>query len=258
MRGGPSCLCWPAICCALLALSGCRAGIDPALYAKFQAAQEQFDRASQPSEFLRAAALYQEILDSGVDSGAVLYNQGNAFMQAGHRGRAIACYRQAQRYRPRDPQLEANLRYALDGGRTEPPRALLAQLLFWQSWLSYPEKFHLSTAAACLTFGLGVVSLFVQRGWLRSVAAAALLLTCVLVLSAAYDWYRFDYCGHGVIVVPEVVARKGNAVSYEPAFTQPLKEGTEFRVLESRGGWLLVRLDGGQEGWVPLHAATVF
>ena len=44
---------------------------------------------------------------------AVLYNQGNAWMRAGATGRALAAYRQAQRYRPRDPYLAANLQNAL-------------------------------------------------------------------------------------------------------------------------------------------------
>ena len=39
-----------------------------------------------------SAAKAQEILDAGVTSGVVLYNQGNAFMRAGQTGRAIACY----------------------------------------------------------------------------------------------------------------------------------------------------------------------
>ena len=97
----------------------------PALAQTFQAAQQAFDKAQTPDDFLRAASLYQEILDAGLVSGAVLYNQGNAFLRGGHRGRAIACYRQAQRYRPRDPWLDHNLRCALGPGYTAPKRAIL-------------------------------------------------------------------------------------------------------------------------------------
>ena len=78
-----------------------------------------------------------------------------------------------------------------------------------------------------------------------------LALTVILAASAVYDWYRFERTEHGVVVQPEVVARKGNAESYDPAFTEPLKEGTEFRVLERRGTWLQIQLPGGIAGWVP-------
>ena len=98
---------------SLAASSGCGGRVDPTMFSQFQRAQEAFDQAQQPDEFLRVAALYQEMLDTGLVSGAVLYNQGNAFMRAGQRGRALACYRQAVRYRPRDPYLAANLNYAL-------------------------------------------------------------------------------------------------------------------------------------------------
>ena len=92
---------------ALVVSSGCGRGVDLDVSRTFQEAQETFDDAEAPEDFLRAAGLYQSILERGVVSGVVLYNQGNAYMRAGQRGRAIAAYRQAQRYRPRDPYLEA-------------------------------------------------------------------------------------------------------------------------------------------------------
>ena len=60
---------------------------------KFQAAQQAFDDARKPEEFAKAAMLDQEILDRWGLSGPVLYNQGNAWMQAGQPGRAVASYR---------------------------------------------------------------------------------------------------------------------------------------------------------------------
>ena len=79
-----------------------------------------------------------------------------------------------------------------------------------------------------------------------------------MIISAAYDWYRFDYVVRGVITQADVVARKGNAESYEPALNEKLSEGTEFRLLERRGDWLLIRLPGGQEGWIDQRAAVTY
>ncbi|MEX0818167.1 MAG: hypothetical protein WD070_01200, partial [Pirellulaceae bacterium] len=80
-RGGRAAVCFVMIV-VLSTGVGCGSSVDPAMYAKFQAAQERFEQASDPAQFLQAAATYQEILDTGVVSGAVLYNQGNAFMRA--------------------------------------------------------------------------------------------------------------------------------------------------------------------------------
>jgi len=244
---------------APLVFSGCRQGADLELSKKFQAAQKAFDEASSPDEFLKVAALYQEIRDIDGISGAVLYNQGNAFMRAGRRGRAIAAYRQAERYRPNDPYLEANLRYALAAHDATPQRRPVVEyLLFWQDWCSYPAKFYLAAAVTIATFILGLISLLTRRRLFTRLAIGGVVLVALLVFSAGYDWYRYDHLVHGVVVEDEVVARKGNGAGYEPAFTEPLPEGTEFRVVNRRGKWLLIRLPGDQEGWIEQGAAVVY
>jgi hypothetical protein len=242
----------------LFALPGCARNLDPRLAQKFQAAQTAFDRATKPEEFVKVAAMYQEMIDDGAVSGAVFYNQGNAWMRAKQPGRAIAAYRQAEQYRPRDPYLEANLQYALGPG-VSAHRPILETILFWQNWLSYPEKFYGAAAAALLTFCFAASMLFTSRRrlWRRLVLAGA-AITALLIVSAAYDWYRFDYVVRGVIIQADVVARKGNAESYEPALNEKLSEGTEFQVLEHRGQWLLIRLPGGQEGWIDQQAAVTY
>ena len=242
---------------AALLCGGCLQRGDPQSAAIFQKAQETFDRAASPDDFLQAAALDQEILDRGVVSAAVLYHQGNALMRAGQRGRAIAAYRQAQRYRPRDSYLEANLLSATSGDAA-PRRAIIEYLLFWQDWLGYGEKFTLAGVAAGLTFALALAASLLGRRRLARLALASLAVTLLLMFSAGYDWYRYEYLVHGVTIDRQTVARKGYAASYEPALTAPLSEGTEFLVVQRRGGWLLVRLAGGQEGWLPENAAVVY
>lgn len=241
-----------------LAFVGCGSSVDPAMYAKFQAAQDRFEQATAPPQFLQAAATYQEILDAGVVSGAVLYNQGNAFMRAGERGRAIACYRQAKRHRPRDPYLDANLRYALGEKSSARTKPIIEYILFWSEWISYHGKFQASLVCALVTFCVSVASLFVKPQLLRRIATVALAATMAFVISAGYDWYRFSHVKHGVVIVEEVVARKGDSESYQPAFTKPLDEGTEFQVLDQRNGWTHLRLGGEQDGWVPSKAVTVY
>jgi tetratricopeptide (TPR) repeat protein len=243
----------------LLAFGGCARSVDPESLRAFQEAQKTFDAAATPDDFLKAAALYQGILDRGVVSGAVLYNQGNALMRAGQRGRAIAAYRQAQRYRPRDPYLDANLRYALGAvSPAERRRPVIEYLLFWQNWLGYTEKFILAGAVVAITLGLGLGAVFFSRRRLKRLALAGAAVCLVAIFSAAYDWYRYDATTHGVTLPNEVVARKGNGTSYEPALSAALPEGTEFELLGRRGGWLLVRMAGGQEGWLPEEAVALY
>ena len=247
------------LCAALLpCLGGCRGTVDLESARKFQAAQQAFDDARTPEDFAKVAALYQEIIDRHGVSGAALYDQGNAWMRAEQPGRAIAAYRRALRYLPRDPYLNHNLSIARGFDAPETRRPVIETILFWQNWLSYLEKFYLAAAAALATFAVATIGLFVARRTLRRITYAGLVLTGILALSAVYDWNRFDNTPHGVVIVPETVARKGNAVGYEPAFNEELPEATEFQVIERRGDWLLIRLPGGGEGWIEEKAAVTY
>lgn len=250
-------LVWIAMGIAALT-AGCGRAPGPEELRLFVKAQDTFDQAVSRDDYLRAAAMYQEILDRGFHSGAVLYNQGNALMQAGQRGRAIAAYRQAMRYRARDPYLEANLRSALGGGSERARRSLVEYLLFWQDWLSYPEKFRLLAALAVLAAGLGLAAIALRRRRITQLALGCLSVALAIAVSAGYDWYRYDGLQHGVVTTAKLTARKGNSTSYQPALTAPLDEGTEFVVIERRGDWLLVRLPAGQEGWLEERGVVTY
>ncbi len=245
----------------LLFLCGaCGGPVDLERSRSFQEAQDRFNTADSPEAFLEAAALFQRILDVSFINGAVLYNLGNAYMNADQRGLAVAAFRQARRYRPRDPFLENNLRFALGSeGPIASSRTLLQHILFWQDWLSYPEKFLLLAGFGGLSLFLGLASLLSggKRAWKR-LLWAALLLTFVLAVSAAFDGYRFEWILHGVVINDDVMARKGNSESYPPSFTEALKKGTEFRVLDKRGEWLLIRLMNRLEGWILDKEAALY
>jgi hypothetical protein len=244
---------------AVFLLSGCARTMDPRQVEQFQAAQKAFDGAVKPEDFIGVAAMYQELLDppNNFISGGVYYDLGNAWMRAKQPGRAIAAYRQAQRYLPRDVHLEENLREALKADPNA-QRPIAETIMFWQNWLSYPETFYLATTAVGLTLALAVAMLFWPTRVLNRLVLALAAISLLTIFSALYDAWRFDYVEHGVTVEAEVVARKGNAESYEPALTENLPEGTEFRLIDRRPHWLLIRLPGGHEGWIAERSAVVY
>ena len=84
------------------------------------------------------------------------------------------------------------------------------------------------------------------------------ILLILMTASAARDWREFEQLKHGVITADDVVARKGNSDSYEPAFTEPLPQGTEFIVIDQRTEWLHVQLQDALSAWIPQRSATVY
>lgn len=241
---------------AFLAIGPAHAA-DLDLAAKLTKAQETFQQAKSPEDYLKAAAMFQEIRDAGVENGVLLYDQGNAYMRAGATGRAIACYRQAQIYRPRDPYLDANLRFALESTTAAAPTQ--NPLYFWRSWLGYREIFVTMFIAGLTAFVLAMIPVVWPKvGFLRRAALVPVGVCLLFAVAGAIDWYHFDYLSQGVITAAEVTARKGNADTYAAAFTKPLPQGTEFTVVEERSGWLLVQLPDGPQGWIPSRDAVTF
>lgn len=239
--------------------SGCGAAPDLDTASRFQAAEEKFEDASNEDDYILVAALYQEILDSGFVSGSVLYNQGNAWMQAGKRGHAIASYRQAKRHLPRDPYLDANLKQALAQQSIEQRKPLLDYVFFWQQSISYREKGVVLTAL--LAFVL-LISLAANLGWqptnLRRFRMVLLAALALIAISLGRDWYNQEFTKHGVVVASNCTARKGGSESYEPAFNQSLQDGTEFTVIQELNGWLNIQLPKSGECWIPKNASVTY
>lgn len=224
----------------------------------FEGANRAFATATTPDQFRDVAARFESLRRNGGECGAVLFNLGNTWFRAGEMGRAIAAYREAERYLTRDPVLVANLAEARRVAGVAAPQAELAdRLLFWRAWSSYPLAAQSAIVFAVLAFvfagavRLGVRKLVVPARIVSVHAALALLVF-------ALEFHRFEIERRGVVVIEQVVARKGDAESYGPAFTAPLVEGQEVRVLDSRGGWTRVQLGNGIDGWVPEQSLVVW
>jgi tetratricopeptide (TPR) repeat protein len=218
----------------------------------FVRALEVFDAAKTPDDYRQSAALLESLLADGFRSSAVYYNLGNACYRAGEYGRAIAAYRKAKPYRPRDPYLEANLRQALavaPGRLPEPPAPWWRHVLFWSGWLSFPEKAYGAFAAFLLASLAACAALFLRRASGYWISAALLAIGMILSLDAALAYVDATGTRHGVVTT-ETIARKGIGKDYEPAFDQPLKDGAEFTVLSENGEWIFGHFEGIGDGWL--------
>jgi tetratricopeptide (TPR) repeat protein len=218
----------------------------------FVRALEQFDAAKTPQDYRASAALLESLLADGFRSGAVYYNLGNAYYRAGEFGRAIAAYRKAKPYRPRDPYLDANLRQALSlapGRLSEPPSPWWQHVLFWSGWLSFPEKAEGAFAALVLAALAAGAAFFLRRPRGYWISAALFVMGAILSVDTALEYTDVAGSRHGV-VTSETIARKGIGKDYEPAFDQPLKDGAEFTVLAENGDWILCHFEGIGDGWL--------
>ncbi len=111
--------------------------------------------ARTPSEFVAAARNYETLADAGIENGALFYNLGTAWLQAGRFDDAARALERAERYEGAAPDIRRNLLAAYGGAqknrRPDLPwdrsvfvwhyalpcatRALLAALSFSLAWL---------------------------------------------------------------------------------------------------------------------------
>ena len=218
----------------------------------FMRALELFDAAKTPHDYSESAALLESLLADGFRNGAVYYNLGNAYFRAGQYGRAIAAYRKAQAYRPRDPYLDANLRQALSvapGRLPEPPSPWWRHVLFWSGWLSFPEKAYAAFAGFLLAALAAIAALLFRRPRGYWLSAALGLAAIVVSIDAGLAYADVTWSRHAV-VTDETIARKGIGKDYEPAFDQPLKDGAEFTVLSESDDWVFGHFEGIGDGWL--------
>lgn len=231
---------------------------DGARATRFAAAVEAARHASSTLECEAAARGFEALLDDTFDSADVRFNAGNAWLAAGRVGHAIAQYESAARARPRDVAIAANLGLARQrAGIAAPAAEPLDSIVFWQRWLSYREKATL----ALVWLGVGFLALCVaswtaSRGW-RRVGLVLLGLLAVFSVALVRDVIEHEFTSRAIVAAPGVIARKGAADEFAPAFNEALPEGTPVRVLESRPEWARIELDGGLDGWVRSSAIAL-
>ncbi len=204
--------------------------------------------------FADSASRFEQLVADGVVNGQLQYNLGNAYLQMGELGRAILHYRAAEQIIPRDPKLRHNLKYArsLTESRiaVSGERALRRALLGWHRNTSISARFVAFVTAYTLCWVLLTLNLLSSRAWWRWPALAAAVVWIALGVSVATDTFGAGDPREGVVLVDDVVVRKGNSEGFEPQFAQPLHQGVEFRVIEQRPDWLSIELPDGKTGWI--------
>ena len=101
-------------------------------------------------------------------------------------------------------------------------------------------------------------TLRLRVAFLRIPSRIAFVLAAIMFGTYAIAYQREERSQRAVVVTKEVIARKGDAESYAPAFTQPLREGQELGVFELRNGFVRVALESGIDGWVPASSLVIY
>jgi tetratricopeptide (TPR) repeat protein len=216
-------------------------------------AYNEGNRLYAQKDYAGAVHAYEEALRSGNDPRAH-YNLGNALFRTGKIGEAIVHYRRAGYLAPRDHDIAANLAFArayrLDKSQaTASPLAHAADRAL--RWLSRREAALLAGVLFTLA-GLALSAWIVWRAPPLAGAAGMLALLGLYGFLAQQLWAGEVASRPAVVVVAEVSAASGPGDEFKQVLL--LHDGTEVRIREIRGAWVLVQLPGGSGGWLKQSA----
>ena len=244
---------------------------DPVL-AVMTEAQSSYDRGNtlQPVDpeaareaYIESADGWRRAINSGINNGRIWTNLGNAEFRAGRLGLAVAAYLEADSLMPGNATVGSNLALA----RNQVPARFDAEgvtVLYdtvSDGWhvLGFDVRWWI--AGICwIGFWMILATRFARgmnrseesegsnlawRGGLAVLAAVAIISGTTVALDATEDAWRTP----GVLVAESVV-RTGNGETFAAVFSEPLPEGVEFDLIESRPGWHHVNFADGRTGWI--------
>ncbi len=225
--------------------------------------------------FTDALVFFEALRDrDGIENGKLLFNIGNCYFRIGDLGRAVLNYREAGQFLPEDPRILENLALARAAANAGPPAsrpeageffparggkatrsAVPARLISWCARNARTIRIWFFPIASALFWScLGLV-LIRPQGRVRLLPAASILVLLVSGLLLSLGAGHFHPQTDGVIV-SQTTARKGNCAAFDP-LPQKLPPGTEFKVIERRRGWYLMKIRSGESGWIPCGAAKL-
>ncbi len=230
---------FPIAAALLLASTSCWAREEPL----FSAAKRAYDEA----HYAEAAHLYEQLLSNGVANVEVQYNVANAYFKNAQLPEAVWHYRKAWYAAPRDPDIRANMHFALHAaGAAEPAPNPLAKTL---STLSKNEWLKLAVGAYLLFTLLLILGLLVRPAK-RTLYKLSLLPAAVILVSAGGWWYwqQFENNPEWVVVKSGATALYGPVEQSTAHYELPLAALVRQRSTDSKG-WVEIEYDE-KKGWL--------
>jgi hypothetical protein len=214
--------------------------------ARLQRQFREAGRAYAEGRMPEAVRLYEEMVRGGFASVEVFFNLGNAHIKEGRLGSAVLNYRKAWRLAPRDPDIRANLRLALQAAGASEADLSGAEIVFTN--LSERELAMVTMAAwwtTCLLISLAI--LVRNRRWPLLRLAAVMGAVAVVGILGLWTWRGFERHPELVVLHDTQNALHAPQAAATPRF--PLPEGSVVRAREYQGEW--VRVSHGQlAGWI--------
>jgi tetratricopeptide (TPR) repeat protein len=246
-KGGTTCL---FILAALLTFSSSANAAQPAPSQVKHQESELFlsaQAAYDDERYAEAASFYGQLTSNGVDNVELHYNLANAHFKSGNLPAAVLHYRKAWYKAPRDPDIRANLHFALNAaGAAEPASTVLERLfnvLSQNGWI-------VAATGGYITLILLLILGMLIRPAKRTLARVSLLPAVLMLLSAGgwWHWQQLNVNVEWVVIKSGATALFGPIDGTTAHYKVPLAALVQQHGTDSKG-WVEIEYDG-KKGWL--------
>lgn len=216
--------------------------------------------------YLAAAEKYAFLVASGITNDKLYFNLATAQLGGKQYGLAIANYRRALRLEPAEAaylRALATAEQELSESRSEAvtPLSLVDSVRRYNRLVLArltPRVVFLSTAVCWLAFWVVIAMRTVRSGFAYK-SVAALLLLIFLVNASSYLGSVHEFTRPDVAVLSHdgVSLRSGDGEDFPVVIELADSEGLRVQTLQSRDGWIKIRVQDDRIGWVKSEAAEV-
>lgn len=204
-----------------------------AMSAKKEEALEKFKLASQ---------LYEKLIESEFINGQIYYNLGNAYYRQGLSGKAVSCYRRAEKLLPRNADIKANIKLLKSDFRDKDSMRQVPEIIkvlcFWYFFLNLNEITAITVYVYFALIASIISVIFLRFQWLKKLSIIFASCLFVLVVSLGLKAYGQYSVERGVLIADECKIRYGPGEEYEPKFE--IHEGAEIKIEDERNEWYKV------------------
>ena len=206
--------------------------------------------------YTAAATIFEELISQGETNGYLYYNLGNTYMRLGNKGNAIHNYLRAQLLLPRNENLDANLRYAINQTQDQispPPGGLITGILFWVDLISLFEHFKLLILCNFIFWCICIASLYYRKSLWRSLKKISITILLVIFFSTGIK-YHLSKQTLGVITDQKVAVKSDRNTQNITLFE--LHEGAIISVGQEDGKWVYITVSSDKSGWIPIESIS--
>lgn len=206
-------------------------------------------------QYSESAQAYEALILKGVQNGYLYYNLGNTYIRMGNTGTAVLNYIRARKWIPRDENLEANLKFAIQQTRDKiepPPPGTLNTIFFWVSDFNLKELINLAMVLNFVFWINLALWLYFRSSFLNIARNALLGFLLLSFFSIGVKLINNSDSELGVVLAKRVEVKSGRAEDAVTLFQ--LHEGALVTITGNHENWLEVRLNDEQKGWVPKNS----